>query len=238
MNNQLMIKVYEVDYEFIIKNYLDKSLWKKIWNLFVYKDNVFTLNLAEINTKEEKIYFEISFNKLSDKSYYYSRSEKVLFSLNNMTVKMLKREINGAIFRLAERLDEADIEESDGYRNIRNSESDEEDALREFAEDFLNDEGVSNADIREVYIDNYVSENKTIDEKLKKYKEYSKYNYQTELLLMICQVTKDKVRELDVINNIHNDELLKELQNEVEEYMSYTETEEWCDEMRANLCGI
>lgn len=236
--NQLMIKMYEIDYDFIIKNYLDKSLWKQIWTLFVYKDNIFTLNLSEINTKEEKIYFEINFNKLSGKSYYYSRSEKVLFALNSMTVKMLKREINGAIFRLAERLDEIDIEESEGYRDIKRSESNEEDALREFAQEFLDNEGVTNDDIREVYIDNYVSENKTIDEKLKRYKEYSKYNYQTELLLMICKVIKDDVRELDVINNIHNEEKLEELQNEVEEYMNYTETDEWCDEMRANLCGI
>ena len=77
MNSLPTIKLYKIDYEFIIKNYLDKSLWKKIWNLFIFKNNIFTLQLASIDTKEEKIYFEINFNKLNNQwtfSIYESRS--------------------------------------------------------------------------------------------------------------------------------------------------------------------
>ena len=50
MKNDIIIKQYAIDYNFIISNYLDKSLWKKKWNLFVYKDHVFTLNLYKIET--------------------------------------------------------------------------------------------------------------------------------------------------------------------------------------------
>ena len=99
MNNQLAIKVYKIDYEFIIRNYLDKSLWKKIWNLFVFKDNIFTLSLYSINTKSERIYFEVNFNKLNNQ-WYTESSKTVVYDLNNMTIEMLKKEINGAIFVL------------------------------------------------------------------------------------------------------------------------------------------
>ena len=57
------IKVYKIDYDFIISNYLDKSLWKKKWNLFVYKDHVFTLNLYKIETETDRIVFKVSYNK-------------------------------------------------------------------------------------------------------------------------------------------------------------------------------
>ena len=36
ITDKLMIdlKVYDIDYEFIIKNYTDPKLWDKTWNLF------------------------------------------------------------------------------------------------------------------------------------------------------------------------------------------------------------
>ena len=42
--NNLVIKRYEVDYSFIIKNYLHESLWNKKWTLFVYKNYTFYLD--------------------------------------------------------------------------------------------------------------------------------------------------------------------------------------------------
>ena len=59
------LKVYEIDYSFIIKNYLDKNLWKKQWTLFVYKDYVFTLNLYKIDTEDCSIGFKINYDCLS-----------------------------------------------------------------------------------------------------------------------------------------------------------------------------
>jgi len=237
MNNSLTIKTYKIDYEFIIKNYLDKSLWKKIWNLFVFKDNIFTLNLSEINTKEEKIYFEIGFNKLNNQ-WNFSKVEKVVYDLNNMTIELLKKSINGAIFRLAEKLDTLDIENSNEYREIYDNASQEEDYLREIAEDFLDSEGVTNRDIRETYIDAYVDDNKTIDSRLDEYKKYMQYNFETELLLMICELINDENRKQNIIENLNNKSKLGELQNEIEEYMNYVDTEEWTDEVRENLVAI
>ena len=34
----LAIKVYDIDYSFLLKNYLNPEYWNKSWHLFVYKD--------------------------------------------------------------------------------------------------------------------------------------------------------------------------------------------------------
>ena len=41
MDNLPIIKNFEIDYSFIIKNYLNPELWHKKWNLFIYKNFVF-----------------------------------------------------------------------------------------------------------------------------------------------------------------------------------------------------
>ena len=41
------IKVYEVDYQFIIDNYTSPELWDKVWNLFVFKNYVYNLGIKE-----------------------------------------------------------------------------------------------------------------------------------------------------------------------------------------------
>lgn len=235
--NQLAIKVYKIDYEFIIKNYLDRRLWKQIWNLFIFKDNVFTLMLQSINTQEEKIYFQVGFNKLNNQ-WKFSKTETILYDLNNMTIELLKKSINGAIFRLAEKLDEYDVENCVIYREIYNSSDEEEAILRDVAKDFLNDEGVTNDDIREVYIDYYVDNNKTIYNKLSLLKANLKYNFQTELLLIICELINDDVRKNKIIINLQNKTKAKELQEEVKKYMEYMETDNWLDEARENLVAI
>ena len=48
MRNEMTLKKYDVDYSFIIRNYLSPELWKKTWTLFVYKNIRITLNLYYI----------------------------------------------------------------------------------------------------------------------------------------------------------------------------------------------
>ena len=59
MDNLPTIKNFEIDYSFIIKNYLNPELWHKKWNLFIYKSFVFSLELNSIYVQDEKIYFHV-----------------------------------------------------------------------------------------------------------------------------------------------------------------------------------
>lgn len=219
------LKVYKIDYDFIISNYLDKSLWKKKWNLFVYKDHVFTLNLYSIDTRNDKIMFEVLYNKRT-----YS-SELVSYDIQNTSIKILKQQINGAIFRLMEREDESRARNSQGYQTIVSAYRDEEEKLREIAEVFLDDNNISIDEVREAYIDRYVTNNCKMCTMLTNYLEGTKYTFLTELLLVFTKITEDTKRYENICNAVGNRSSVALIESAVEQFISEMETEEYEEEM-------
>lgn len=208
------LKVYEIDYSWIISNYLDKELWDKKWNLFIFKDNIFTLNIYNIDVKNKQIRFEIRHNK-QEWNYEY-----VNYPLSGvMSIDILKRQINGAIWCLIEIYDIRLIRDSNEYESIGNSKYDEEEFLRTVAEKFLDDNNVTNEDIRDVYIDDYVSKNSTIGSKLDGYLSMCKYTFATELMLIFTKITKDDARFKTVIDAQKNNYRINEIIEEVKDYM-------------------
>ena len=116
-------KVYKVDYEFLIKNYLDSSLWKKTWTIYVYKDNVFTICLSSINCNDMSVYFKIRYNKLQ-----FWESRCIEYPLNGeMSIDILMRKINGTIWNLMCDYENKLIMKSDGYNRIASQISEEND---------------------------------------------------------------------------------------------------------------
>lgn len=219
------IKVYKIDYDFIISNYLDQSLWKKKWNLFVYKDHVFNLNLYSIDTKNNKITFEITYNKRS-----YS-NELVSYDIQNTSIKILKQQINGAMFRLMEKEDETMARSSSGYQRIRDAYEDEEQRLREIAEAFLDENGIQLDEVREAYIDRYVSNNGKMYSMLNNYLEGTKYTFLTELLLVFTKVTEDTKRYENVCNAVGNRGNIALIESAVEQFVSELESDEYNEEL-------
>lgn len=230
------IKVYKIDYDFIIKNYTSPKLWDKIWNLFVYKNYVFTLNLSSINVKKKQIYFELKLNSALD---IWNRNIETtcMYDIQNMDINDLKRIINNNMLSLIIRLEESFIESKDStYGYISNSRDDERDRLREIAEEFLDDNNVTNSEIRDVYIDYYVDNNETIYDQLRRCKETMKYNYLTDLYLMFAELTFDDDLKNKIIINQNKD--ITEIEEEVREFMEYLETEEYSEEMKDKLESI
>lgn len=225
------IKVWKVDFDFIINNYLDKSLWKKKWNLFTYKEHVFTINLCRIETEDDVIVFKIQKNNLF-------WSEIIYYNVNNMSVKILMQQINGAIFRLMETYEERLIKETSGYENIEEARDTERAKLREIAIDFLDNNGVTNREIRDVYIDNYVSKNQRIDFRLQNYIDYYRYNICTDMFLVFCEVTKDKTRLHKVKEANHNLEKLNQIEIDVSEFIKELENGDKDDELYNELEGL
>ena len=222
------LKVYKIDYDFIISNYLDKSLWKKVWTLFVYKEHVFTLNLLRIEIKNNEIIFEVK------KNNFYSY-EIVRYNINNTSIKILIQQINGAIFRLMCSYEISKIKETEGYISILEKREQEEKTLKSKAEIYLNENGVFNEKIREVYIDNYIYENTKIDFQLQNYIDYYKYNYCTDMLITFCKATKDKERLEKIRNASHNMINLTNIEQSVDEYVKEINEEEYNDRLRKGL---
>lgn len=219
------LKVYKIDYEFIIKNYLDRNLWKKTWNLFIYRDNIFTLNLYEIDTENNKIRFKIKFNKLE---WMY---ESVTYDVDNTSVKILLQQINGAMFRLMENFEACEIKKSQPYKQAENAVSEEREKLREIARGFLDSEGVTNEDIRDAYIDKFVDKNETMYWKREKVLDTCKYTICTDMFIVFCKATGDNARLSNVEKQNIDKVRLSIINDEISAFLEELDTEDYENEM-------
>ena len=244
----LVLKNYEIDYSFIIKNYLEPKMWQKKWNLLIYKNFVFTLRMSFIYVQDEKIYFYIKLEDIKNTTDYRddwndcyeenSYEESINFSLKIDDVSFLEKKINSAMLDCIERLERKKIMGTERYQEIRNGKGKEIRTLTEIAEEFLDDNNVKNEDIREAYIDVFVENNKKIDKKLSEYQQLRKYNELTELYLVFANINENKNLLDKIERNSLDIEHLRETEKEVLEYIENLETEEFKEEMQGNLEDI
>ena len=216
MNNNLIIKQYDVDYSFIIKNYLDESLWNKKWTLFVYKNYTFYLELYEIKVKDKKICFKISFDDLSYFIFYFKEQSNI---------NILKKQINGAIFSLIEMYEHTLIKKEKEYQKIEDGKDEEIDLLTEIAEEFLDENNVSNDEIRQAYIDKYVDDNTKTDNYLLDYISIREYRVLTDLYLVYTKASGDNDRYNNVNKIAKEEPNYNELMEEVNEYLEKLEND-------------
>ena len=100
-------------------------------------------------------------------------------------------------------------------------------------------EGVTNDEIREVYIDRYVDKNETIYDQLSSYKRVSKYTILTDLFLIFCEITLDKTRMKTIIDaNGEHTMRLTLIESEVKEFMERLNTTDYIEEMECELEGL
>ena len=239
MNKLPVLKVYDIDYSFIIKNYLNPEMWKKTWTLFQYKTFTVTMVLSNIDCRDEKISFKIKVKDNNEnRKYSYDYMENfdkdsynyANYSLKVNNIKLLKKEINNTILSIIENLETQAIREEDKYINLKYSYSDEKDILRKIAEDFLDDNNVRNEDIREVYIDNYIDNNTKLEGYLDDLKNELKYTIFPDLYLVFAKATEDEeiIKKIEKrISEVNN---IEEINQEIEEYLKYMETEEFQEE--------
>ena len=130
------------------------------------------------------------------------------------------------------------IKKTDGYKNIESARIVEEDKLRNIASNFLNNNGVTNEDIRDVYIDNYVKNNAKNDIRLQNYLDYYRYNYCTDMFITFCKATKDEDRLQMVKDSFRNTDNLIKIEAKVDEYMKELESGERDNELYNELEGL
>ena len=245
MENKLpAIKVYDIDYSFIIKNYLNPEMWQKTWTLFQYKTFVVTLQLTYINCQDEKITLRVKIkDNSSENEYAYDwgknldkeASDDVYYSLKINDLKFLKTLIESSVFDAISKLEKYNIVASEDYQNLKEMYSNEQDSLRNIAEDFLDANDVSNEDIREAYIDAYVSNNTKLDGYLKRMLNKKQYIIFPDLYLMFANATRnDKtVKKWEKILAENNN--IEELRTEILEYLEYMQREDFENDMNSNL---
>lgn len=237
MENKLpAIKVYDIDYSFIIKNYLNPEMWQKTWTLFQYKTFVVTLQIDYINCAEEKICFKVTLKDTStENSYNYEWGRNTdkkaycmaYYSLKINDINFLKREINSRVFDCITLLEKYNILASEECAGLEYEYSNETELLTQIAERFLDDNGVSNEDIRDAYINAYVNNNSKLDIYKSRLIETLQYQTFPDLYLVYANATGDEkvIKKWEEILNENNN--LGELKDEIKEYLEYMNTEEF-----------
>lgn len=191
MEYGIVPKVYDIDYTFIVKNYLNPELWEKEWNLYIYKELIFSLQLSSIDCKNSVITFLVN---IKDESTGLCNYEFVKHNLKNSNINILKKQINGKIFELLLYYEKTQIKKSQGFKNLMTLYIDEDDKLTQIAEEFLDINGVTNDTIREVYIDNFVCNNRKCYSAEITYLSAHTYLTLPDYFLTFTKVIKDDVR--------------------------------------------
>ena len=233
MRNEITLKKYDVDYSFIIKNYLSPELWKKTWTLFVYKNIRITLNLSYIWVDDPiKISFKIS---IKTPEYITYTLKDHTIDISNLTI--LKNQIDNAILCLINNYERYVISTTETYQNLLDTAERENERLQDIAENYLNENGIYIEDVRDAYIAYYMDKNNTGDSYLSSYKDSMKYKQCTDLWLVYAKATNDEKLEKEIKDRLTKDyyvDVLKDIQEYIDilsdedsdEYYEYFEEKE------------
>jgi len=154
--NELSTTIYKLDLDYIIKNYLDKRMWKKVWTLYDYNGVVVRANLYSIEVHNNSVAIRIK----ADGGYFWD-STIVSVKLDNSNKETFNQSVFSAIKRCIRQAEENVIKASGIYRqavelDTENGEENEKEAI-----EILDREEVVNPDIREAYIGAYQGSKET-----------------------------------------------------------------------------
>ena len=215
MENGIVIKKYEVDYSFIIRNYLSPKMWEKVWTLFLYKNFRFTLQINSISVYSTvKITFRISLDNGDFKDFEFAD-----YDVDHPNLNVLKRQIDGAIKRLIHNYENHLILSTTEYRELREKADEEKEKLRDIASDFLDDNGITLSDIRDAYIDKFVDDNWKGYTYLSAYVDNMAYKLATDLWLIYAKSTNNSSLEEDIKDSLSDTEYQNKL-NEIQDYIN------------------
>lgn len=234
MENKMILKVFDVDYSFIIKNYLNPELWEKEWTLFVYKKFVVTLRLKYIYVYCNKIEFEIKVTDNNSTSWNRSQTRDVTYSLKTNNITILKKAINSAIIKAFKDIEyNLYIAKTDEYYKLQNMKDKERVKLEKIAKEFLDENNITNENIRDSYIEAYVDNTEKVWSLIADYEIKNRFRMTPDLYLTFAIATDNKELEDDVLKA--NEDTKEELLKQIEELEEYMQTEEYEEEVRDNL---
>lgn len=223
----MVVKVYDIDYTAILCNYLNTKLWDAEWVVFEYKNYKITMRLCTIDTQDRELILEY---KILDNSRnnYYNPTTKIRINLPNLNMKVVQKQINGALFGLCEALEDTLIYRSDKYKEIDDLNDTEKDEIKTILEEYLSDNNI-NDKLHDQYED-YIMDEGKIQHLNSKYVDAKKYNVCTDLFEVLLDITQDETRRHYITERSTNAD---NLYNEIKEYSEWIE--ENMDEFRERV---
>ena len=239
METGLILKIYKMNYEFLVKNYLNPEMWQKEWVLFEYKEYKVTMNIWSIQTRDEQILLDIRLHYVDDYGRKNYKERTINFSLKIEDIGFLKRKINSAIFDLITTIEkEIVIQHTDYYLNLLEMKKEENNRLTDIANEFLDGVNVTNENLREAYIDAYVDEYAKVPDIISDYVNSRIYKEMPDLYLTWLSCIEDDTKKesrIETVKKAIDDNKYQEIMKDIEEYKKYMQTEEYTEEMQSNL---
>ena len=239
METGLVLKVWKMNYEFLLKNYLDRKLWSMEWTLFEYKQYKVTMNLWSIQTRLEEIYLDIKVHYTTPWGTRDYQEKAIRHSLKIQDASFLKREINSAIFDLLERVERWNvIENTEEYIELVTMKQTEKRTLTEIAEEFLDNADIDNDNIRNAYTEAYVEEWAVVPGMISDYLDSKKYKTLPDLYLTWLECLdddNDKNNRIAYVKDKLGNNKYNEIMKGIEEYKQYMKTDEYVYDMESKL---
>lgn len=236
------VKIFKMDYDFLMKNYLNPELWKKEWTLFQYKTFTVTLQIHSIQTKDEKICFDVSvynhdIEREGTDNKYHSLVE---CSLKIEDLTFLKRQINSCIFNNIVGMEKVYfIRQDEEYERMQELKYQERYRLKRYAYDFLDEVGITSEACRDAYVDAYVDENEQMYTLIDNWESEQVYRRITDFYLTFLSTLEDdpkkEIRTREIKNKLGNTEY-QEVCDKIKDFVILMEDEENFEkEMKSKL---
>ena len=204
MENELSTVIYKINFRYILKNYLNKELWKKQWTLFDYNNVVRKMRIKAIDIASNKIILAID-----DGGYYYSFSPSFEIPLSeaHFSEKVFTDTLFRTLWSDLVNLERSRIRKLDAYEMALTADYDLKDRRKEIAEEFLDDNNVTNETIREAYIDHFVDSFEDDDANADRVLAELKYKVTPELFLMLSLQYEKEDQYQEVIDRIEDEDV-------------------------------
>lgn len=216
MSKDLAIKVYDVDYSFIMKNYLDKELWNKTWTVFQWRNIIANISLWRIDVYDESVFMNV---KVSDSDTGKSSSMLVYYFVDKCDIKFLKRKINSAIMDCLISIERQIIQDRQEYREIKDLEYKEDRRITKIVEKYFDNKNIKSEVIIESTIDRCKDNIKRCGRFSENYLDSLKYKVLEDLFLEFSRISDKELIESDLS--------VVSVVNDSRRYLNYLETEDF-----------
>lgn len=243
--NKLSTKLVYVDYKELLENYKNPDFWGKRWTIYDYGNIKAELAINTINCQNNEIIMGLdviykgnkkrnyraittAFNYIGD---YYSHYSLGTFAVPidhpEYSNEIFNNKVYGKVKSIIKAIESCLIKEFPNYKQEETRLHDLRENWKDIANDWLDEKGVEDDDIREAYIDSYISvcEDKTEDYKEKIISQNTDKVLTKELLLFASFNKKEndveKYREILAKSKVSKSSIKTWLQKQKDEEIDW-----------------
>jgi len=148
----------EIDFDYIVENFLEKELWEKTWRIFNYDNTLVIMNLEQIDVKRKKIIFKLRVDDFEDEDYEIT-TFSVPYQKEHRNVTVFKKDLDYSIRLIYDMLDDNYIRKTKEYKDAIKREDEYKEKLKKRANNILDEDDVTNEEIRRIFVEEYAYEN-------------------------------------------------------------------------------